>query len=402
MNKFLLYGHGGSYNHGAEAIVKTTIQMIRDKYPNAHIGLSSHFPGQDKEFGLEADAIYGPDVAVWECEKKTTEFNKRRELAHIMYAEALGQINKDTVCLSVGGDVFCYSNWHRLAVFQERAVEMGAKTILWGCSIEPSVITAEMLDVLRTYTMITARESITYNALSNHGLADKLMLAPDPAFTLQPVPFPLPDNIAPKHTVGINISPLVIRREALPGILFDNIRFLIRHIITELGYNVMLIPHVVMPADNDFELLSKIWDSLSENEKNKTFLFDNCRSAAEYKYAISQCESLVCARTHASIAAYSLGIPVLVLGYSVKARGIAFDLGMGDYVLDISKITAPAVLAGVFVSLHNDRERINAHLKQLMPEYMAGIDRMWEVIKKCNTTLSCWSADSVHSVNRIY
>jgi polysaccharide pyruvyl transferase WcaK-like protein len=122
MNKFLLYGHGGSYNHGAEAIVKTTIQMIRDKYPNAHIGLSSHFPGQDKEFGLEADAIYGSDVAVWECEKKATGFNKQRELARVMYAQALSQINRDTVCISVGGDVFCYSNWHRLAEFQERAV----------------------------------------------------------------------------------------------------------------------------------------------------------------------------------------------------------------------------------------------------------------------------------------
>jgi polysaccharide pyruvyl transferase WcaK-like protein len=206
------------------------------------------------------------------------------------------------------------------------------------------------------------------------------MLAPDPAFTLQPVPFPLPDNIAPKHTVGINISPLVIRREALPGILLDNIRLLIWHIITQLGYNVMLIPHVVMSSDNDFELLSEVYQSLSEEEKNCATLLASNLCAAEYKYAISQCQCLVCARTHASIAAYSLGIPVLVLGYSVKAFGIARDLGMDEYALDISKITAPSVLTGVFVNLHNDRDHIRANLKRCLPEYMAGINGMCEVL----------------------
>jgi polysaccharide pyruvyl transferase WcaK-like protein len=380
MKSFLLYGHGGSYNHGAEAIVRSTIQMIRNKYPAAHVVLSSHFPEQDKKFGLDADAIYGPDAAAWECEKKTTGFIKRRELARVMYAQALSQINRDIVCLSVGGDVFCYNNWHRLAVFQEKAEETGAKTILWGCSIEPSIITPEMLDVLRTYTMIVARESITYNVLIEHGLGDKVLLAPDPAFFLQPVPLSLPDGVDLKPIIGINISPLIIRREVIPGILLDNIRLLIRHIITQIGYNIMLIPHVVMPSDNDFEILSEIWEGLPDDEKSKTFLFNGCHSAAELKYAVSRCESIVCARTHVSIAAYSLNIPALVLGYSVKAEGIALDLGTEEYVSDISKITENSVLTDAFINLHNDRERIRNHLKRCLPEYTAGIDKMRELL----------------------
>jgi polysaccharide pyruvyl transferase WcaK-like protein len=380
MDNFLLYSHGGSYNHGAQAIVQTTIQIIRSKYPNAHIALSSHFPKQDKEFNLDADAIYGPDTAAWESEKKTVEFIKRRELARVMYAEALGKIDKDTVCLSVGGDVFCYNNWHRLAVFQERATDEGAKSILWGCSVESSAITPEMLEVLYSYDKIAVRESITYNTLSKHGLGSKLFLVPDPAFSLESEPFNLTHDIVPKRTVGINISPLIIRREVLSGILFDNIYSLIRHIITQLGYNVMLIPHVMMTADNDFELLTEIWEGLSEDEKSKTFLLGGQHSAAEYKCAISQCESIVCARTHVSIAAYSLGIPVLVLGYSVKAQGIALDLGMDEYVLDISKITENTILTKAFIKLHNDREHICTHLKHHLPKYLAGIGKMCELI----------------------
>ncbi len=45
-------------------------------------------------------------------------------------------------------------------------------------------------------------------------------------------------------------------------------------------------------------------------------------------------------RTHATIAAYSTGVPTLVVGYSVKARGIARDLfGTEDgYVLPVQQL----------------------------------------------------------------
>jgi len=69
MNKFLLYGHGGSYNHGAEAIVKCTIRRLREKYTDAYVILSCNFPEQDKEFGVDADEIIGPDIVAWEAEK---------------------------------------------------------------------------------------------------------------------------------------------------------------------------------------------------------------------------------------------------------------------------------------------------------------------------------------------
>lgn len=379
-NSFLLYGHGGSYNHGAEAIVRTTIQMIRTKYSGAHIILSSHFPGQDREFGMDADEIIGLDAAVWEFEKKARDVPKRRELTRSMYADALSQIGKDTVCLSVGGDVFCYGNWHRLAVFQERAAAMGAKTILWGCSVEPSAITPDMLGVLRSYSTIVTRESITYEALTKQGLADKLVLAPDPAFALQPVKFSLPGDLMPERTVGINISPLITRREAYPGAVAENVRQLVRHIVTWTEYDILLIPHVFMSADNDFTLLSELWDTLSEGEKHRTYIVNGRRSAAEYKYAVSRCALLVCARTHVSIAAYSLGIPALVLGYSVKSRGIAGDLGLEEYVLDISEITEPSALTDAFMQFVGDLSHIREHLRQRLPGYTANMDRAYTAL----------------------
>ena len=57
MNNILLYGHGGAYNHGAEAILVTTIDCIRNRVPKIRIGLSTHFKEQDIEFGIDTDEI---------------------------------------------------------------------------------------------------------------------------------------------------------------------------------------------------------------------------------------------------------------------------------------------------------------------------------------------------------
>ena len=60
----------------------------------------------------------------------------------------------------------------------------------------------------------------------------------------------------------------------------------------------------------------------------------------QQKYIISQCRFFVGARTHSTIAAYSTCVPTLVVGYSVKARGIARDL-FGDennYIIPVQEL----------------------------------------------------------------
>ena len=78
------------------------------------------------------------------------------------------------------------------------------------------------------------------------------------------------------------------------------------------------------------------------------------------------------ARTHATIAAYSTCVPTLVLGYSVKSRGIARDIfGTEEhYVLPVQELQDPDELADGFDWLVSNEESIRAHLKRVMPEYI--------------------------------
>ena len=346
MKHFLLYAHGGSYNHGAEAIVKCTIAKIRAKHPDAFVSLSSHFSEQDREFNVDADEFFDPCTEIWQTEKTALPGSKK-ELAKKVYAAALNSITPETTLYSVGGDNFCYDNWHRIAVFQEQAAKNGARSILWCCSIEPESITPEMTEVLNTFDIITARESLTYNALERNGIKSELHLVKDIAFALEPLETgrsKLKSGFIKGNFIGINISPLILNRETVNGIVMQNYHNLISYILNQTDFSVALIPHVVMPMDNDYTPLSELFHVVHGNLRHRVWLVSDKLSAAEYKYIISNCKAMVTARTHAAIAAYSCGVPCLAIGYSIKSFGIAKDLEFGDFVLDINSITTTDII----------------------------------------------------------
>lgn len=330
MKKFLLYGHGGAYNHGAEAIVKCTVSLIKQSYPDRTIILSTHFKEQDIEFGLPVDEY---------CERymRYAELNKKENGKYdaLLYKPTLDKIDKDTVCLSVGGDNYCYDNWRRWKVIHETALERGAVSILWSCSVEPSMLSEEMVATLKSHHLITAREALTFHALQEKGLRNVVPCA-DIAFLLQPEKCALPDGFQAGNTVAINISPLVVRREAVEGIVLANVRNLIREILMHMDMHIVLLPHVLMPTDNDLALLQEVYRQTKHT--GRVSIISEKLSATEYKYIISKCRFGVFARTHASIAAYDSCVPSLVIGYSVKSGGIAQDLDVTDYVLPVQSM----------------------------------------------------------------
>lgn len=355
---FLIYGHGGAYNHGAEAIVKCTIDLIKNKYPKSNIIHSTHFKEQDLEFNMPVDEYCERDKNYVSLDKVSREKGLYDSL---IYKSTLDKITIDSICLSVGGDNYCYDNWHRWKTIHDKALKVGAKSLLWSCSIEPSMISNEMIKTLRTHHLITVRESLTYNALKEKGL-NNVILCSDIAFLLKPKKTKLPQNFIQGNTVGINISPLVVRRELIKGDIVKNIVTLIKNIIANSDMNIALIPHVVMPMDNDYSLLHEIYTRIEL--KDRVCLISDKLSVSEYKYIISKCRFGIFARTHAAISAYSSRIPTIAIGYSVKSKGIALDLGFEEYVLPLNSFLNENSLLSMFKSLMKNEY----NLKQILDE----------------------------------
>lgn len=334
MKHYLFYGHGGAYNHGSEASLICGIKLLREFSPGCKITVSSHFPEQDIEFNLPADEIIGRDLT-----GKTNEE---------IYKATIDKITPDTVCISAGGDNYCYNNWERYATIHKAALEKGAKSILWSCSLEPSMIDEKMLEVLKTHHLITVRESFTEKALLEKGLTNVVRVC-DIAFLLEPKKTEIPKE----KYIAINLSPLVLRKN--PAAL-NAYQELIDKILKETNYSIALVPHVVMPMDNDMDALSQL-----KGDENRIFRASGKLNAEEYKYIISKAEILVASRTHATIAAWSTGVPTIAVGYSNKAVGISSDLGQEKYLLDINTLTGEK-LCKVFLEIISNKEKIKGEL----------------------------------------
>lgn len=336
MKHYLFYGHGGAYNHGAEASLICGIKLLRALSPGCRITVSSHFPEQDVEFKLPADEIVGRDLT-----GKTNEE---------IYKATIDRITPDTVCISAGGDNYCYNNWERYATIHKVALEKGAKSILWSCSLEPSMIDDKMLEVLKTHHLITARESFTEKTLLEKGLT-KVVRVCDIAFLLEPKETEIPKE----KYIAINLSPLVLRKN--PDAL-NAYQELIDKILKETNYSIALVPHVVMPVDNDMDALAQL-----KGDEKRIFRASGKLNAEEYKYIISKAEILVASRTHATIAAWSTGVPTIAVGYSNKAVGISSDLGQEKYLLDINTLTGEK-LCNVFEKIDINKSIIKQELTE--------------------------------------
>ncbi len=378
--KVFLYNHGGSANHGCEALVRTTCSLFEDK---ERLCLFSEAPQQDFHYGLyEIANIYPAVQAVSRFSfgflnaylhlKRTQDFFPMDVLP---YRRSMKAFQKGDIEISVGGDVYCYEDYPKYIKLHELICRKGCKSVLLGCSLEEKLFDdPAFVRDMGQYSFISARETYTYRLLKQAGLKN-IGYAPDTAFTLPSEELPLPCGFQDQNTIGINLSPLASEKESRPGLAFENYKVLIRSILDRTDCAVALIPHVVWKGNDDRVILKQLYDEYKESGRVVMIPDHTCM---QLKGFISRCRFFVGARTHATIAAYSSYVPTLVLGYSIKSRGIAADLFGTDehYVVPVQGLKKDTDLSDAFWWLWDREEQVRGQLRAVLPEYVSRIDRI--------------------------
>ena len=233
----------------------------------------------------------------------------------------------------------------------------------------PKDLDAAFVKNLDNFDLLCCRESLSYDALVEAGLGAKARLVPDPAFTLETIEKPLPEGFLPNNTVGVNVSPMIISNEGEGGVTMANYVALIQHILDTTDMAVALIPHVVWSYNDDREPLRRLYEQFKDSGRVVLIEDADCRVLKGY---ISRLRFFVGARTHSTIAAYSTCVPTLVVGYSVKAKGIAHDLfgSYEPYVLPVQELREPGDLAAAFARLMVLEDDMRCCLQASMPAYI--------------------------------
>ena len=375
MNYFYpIHFDGG--NRGCEAIARSTailldepasrqIAYCRDVELDTRLGLSQYLTLQPTQRGgyLVDRALAAAHKLL--RTKKTFELRK-----NYPYRSLLAQITPADRVLFTGGDMLCYED-NELIALNNWLHSRGTCTILWGCSMGPENLTPMKLQTLHHFSLIYVRESLTYEFFCSLGLQN-LILLPDPAFILQPQSCALPSCFTDGKVIGLNLSNFVMGGQTLQSPFAAEALALIDHILSHTELHILLVPHVtwVFKTGNqdDRQTAHLLCQHFGNPERIHILDIDNL-NYCQIRHIIAHCHAFVGARTHAVISAYSTCVPAIALGYSIKSRGIARDLGLDERLVINSKDFRQGQLLDSFHYLMEKHEAIRQHLSDVMPQY---------------------------------
>jgi len=383
----MLVGHAGFYNRGCEAIVRSTCQLLREEFENPEIVLSSFDRSNDKgyEHDLDIRIISASSNKLW---KRYTKdwflrqlyglFKNEEKIKTLTYSSMMQFIKSSDAVISLGGDNYTadYGDLPYFLNLNKLVRRFRKKLIIWGASIGPfpeDDTLNEIVEQLKAVDLITVRETKSFEYLKSLGISKNVKLVADPAFLL------IPDEKSTEcifydigaPILGFNISPILANytNKLTDEEIIKECTLFLQKVIKDNGFHILFIPHVTkkMGLNNDYNFMEKIFNNLKNTSAVKSVSSEY--NAMQLKSIISKCNFFIGARTHATIAALSTGVPTLSIGYSVKSKGINMDLfGHNDFVLDIKDLSAE-LLFDKFIQLCSMEREIKKILSVQIPNF---------------------------------
>ncbi len=368
--RFLLVGNASYLNRGCEAILRGTVRILRNAFGECRF-TNANFDVTDPPYiPAESDPqiVHRPLPTPRRLSTRWAAVKAAERLwpslgHHMRFGSLREGLQDSEVVLSIGGDNYTldygipwkFVNLDRYIVRHERPLA------IWGASLGPFDKKPEFADLIhehlkREVAAIFVRERRSYDYLMQHGIMDNVYLMGDPAFVMDPEPV-ASDRIGfevPEDAVGFNLSPLMEHYigDEKAAQLVDVAADLIDAVQSRFRCPIVLIPHVTSPHSNDHELLKRIRERLVSKRATGVYLLPDTFDAAETKWVISRLACLIAARTHATIAAFSSGVPTVSLAYSVKAFGINEELfGHTEYVVRPEEFSTDIIMAKVAMAL---------------------------------------------------
>jgi polysaccharide pyruvyl transferase WcaK-like protein/glycosyltransferase involved in cell wall biosynthesis len=386
----LLHGIWGVYNYGCEAIIRGTVALLKEMWPEAVVRYASPRPLEDKK------RLGGCPVEI-----VTRELHSRYSVRHVVskglgkmgatwspLIESLDYVRDADVVLSIGGDI--YADYPPALVrFGEAVMDMGKSYVIWGASLSPDneeqELSRKALSHLCRVDLITSREPRSTRFLNNRGLSENVVQCADPAYLVS-----IEDGVSAPHsrrlTIGVNLSPLSIKHSD-PRVTIDRAAYAqgraLAHLVESLQAEIVLIPHVVCDSserDDDLRYLKRIFISLPRSIRGRVSLAVEATSFREAKKLLRTCDIVLAARMHCAINAITEGVPTILLAYSPKAYGMAeYVYGDHKWALPIQAFDGASMTAAAEEMLLR-RTELSRYLGRRVPKIKADARRAGQAL----------------------
>ncbi|HEV2539327.1 MAG TPA: polysaccharide pyruvyl transferase family protein [Frateuria sp.] len=360
MKRFYLSGQRTFRNRGCEAIVRSTVALLRDQFGDVEVLVpsisiardSAQWPGAAEHGVRFVRAYLPPPARYWvQLQSLPLPLIKRAGWPFPMPRWLRRQLESVDAVLAVGGDN--YSLDYRIPTpimsVDGWAMDMGKPVILWGASVGPFEREPEFIEPVTRHLarmhFVATGESMSHDYLIHKlGLRNVIRMA-EPSFLLAKEPVDLTPfwPSGEGHVLGLNVSRLVERHRRRGRNVHAELEAFVRYAVKEHRLGVLLIPHAD-PLREDAQggdacYMAPLLERLADLG-GAVRMMPNTFNAAQTKYVISYLRFFVGARAHAVIAALSSGVPTVSIAYSVKACGINRDLfGSQETVLQARNLS---------------------------------------------------------------
>jgi colanic acid/amylovoran biosynthesis protein len=389
--KILLTGVSGFRNRGVEALVDTAQTEISATRPNASFTIVTTDPTYDVTRNAPEVTVLRDSPTFFKQSRLRRSLIRalvpKRRLPSVQRIQQA--IDEADVVIASGGDIFSSDYGigllRRQAALLEEAQRAGRKTVFLAHSIGPFKTAAEVAilkPVLEASSLITVRESLTQRYLVDDvGIAkDRVVLTSDVAFLLQPseprrmecilslagVPADVP-YVALAPSEGITSFSDIKNRGDHDAAWIDTVR----HFLSTEDLHVLLIPHVqeVNIANDDSQIAFRLMERLGFPKRLHSAM--GPLSARDFKGLIAGAQFFAGERMHACIAALSMLVPSLVIGYSVKARGIMNDIFDGHSqartTISVADFVGAPARSRMLTEVWDQKEEIRQVLGERIP-----------------------------------
>lgn len=378
--RYGLYGIGGVYNFGCEAIVRGAVQFLRDLDDDSEIVYFSHNYAYDisklkdlkiKIINVNKKINFCQRVINYICRKLRIEY----AFSSVDYKAILSNCDK---ILSIGGDIYTipqiireqkkYMYLNNLVEICKIFIKHDKEVIVYGASVGPFGSYIHAINYykknLKKYKLIICREYRSIEYLKSLGITYTKFL-PDPAFLVKDIS----RSKLNKEYIGLNLSPLSLKE--IYG-YFDNDTIqrmvsLIQNIYLKFNKDILLIPHVFSKteSDDDYRFLKKIKEMISPKFSSHIHMIEEDIGFLGTKNKIKQCEIVISARMHCCVNAICENVPAIFLSYSDKSKGMCkYIYNTERYAINLKSSDFEKSLMETIELFLNDKDKISLYLEE--------------------------------------
>lgn len=171
----------------------------------------------------------------------------------------------------------------------------------------------------------------------------------------------------PEKVVIISPSRVVEQLSEDKGIHFKAYMQQLIQAVLDRGQSVLLLPHSLgrgKSKNNDILLAQEIYQSL---EHDQLFMIDDVEDAVLLRALIGRGHLFLGCRFHAVVAAVSMAVPCIVVGWSHKYKEMVAPFGLEEWVYDLSEVSVDALLERL-TDLETEREAIHQQIASRLPD----------------------------------